>query len=89
LAVWVIVGLAFSFGLGVAPDRVGDRRADGAALGRRGGDLPNPTFTINSLCHPFGRRDHQTTGQSGNLACLAILTWGEAWHKNHHAFRTS
>ena len=47
------------------------------------------TYSINSLCHTFGRRDFDTTDQSRNLALLAIPTLGEAWHNNHHAFPTS
>jgi stearoyl-CoA desaturase (delta-9 desaturase) len=89
--VWVIAGLAFSFGLGVA--------LTGSAIGGLtallwGGAgriflLHHATFSINSLCHFFGRRDYETRDQSRNLAWLAIPTWGEAWHNNHHAFPTS
>ena len=49
----------------------------------------NATFSINSLCHYFGRRDYDTKDESRNLAWLAILTWGESWHNNHHVFPTS
>ena len=51
--------------------------------------LHHATVSINSLCHFFGRRDYETNDQSRNLAWLAIPTWGEAWHNNHHAFPTS
>ena len=47
------------------------------------------TFSINSLCHFFGRQDYDTADESRNLAWLAIPTWGEAWHNNHHAFPCS
>ncbi len=47
------------------------------------------TYSINSLCHVFGRRDYETTDHSRNLALIAIPTLGEAWHNNHHAFPTS
>ena len=47
------------------------------------------TYSINSLCHVFGRRDFETTDQSRNLALIALPTLGEAWHNNHHAFPTS
>ena len=47
------------------------------------------TYSINSLCHVFGSRDYETTDQSRNLALIAIPTFGEAWHNNHHAFPTS
>jgi stearoyl-CoA desaturase (Delta-9 desaturase) len=47
------------------------------------------TYSINSLCHTFGRRDFDTDDHSRNLAWLAPFTFGEAWHNNHHAFPTS
>jgi fatty-acid desaturase len=47
------------------------------------------TYSINSLCHVFGRRDFETGDQSRNLAWLAIPSFGESWHNNHHAFPTS
>jgi stearoyl-CoA desaturase (delta-9 desaturase) len=88
---WVIAGLAFPFGLGVAltGSVVGGLTAmlwGGAA---RIFLLHHATFSINSLCHFFGRRDYDTGDESRNLAWLAIPTWGEAWHNNHHAFPTS
>ena len=51
--------------------------------------LHHATFSINSLCHFFGRRPFATGDESRNLAWLAPLTFGEAWHNNHHAFPTS
>jgi stearoyl-CoA desaturase (delta-9 desaturase) len=51
--------------------------------------LHHATFSINSLCHYFGRRPFVTGDQSRNLAWLAPLAFGEAWHNNHHAFPTS
>jgi stearoyl-CoA desaturase (delta-9 desaturase) len=47
------------------------------------------TYSINSLCHFFGRRPFATTDESRNLAWLALPTFGEAWHNNHHAFPRS
>jgi stearoyl-CoA desaturase (delta-9 desaturase) len=47
------------------------------------------TYSINSLCHFFGRRDFETGDESRNLAWLSLLTFGESWHNNHHAFPTS
>jgi stearoyl-CoA desaturase (delta-9 desaturase) len=47
------------------------------------------TYSINSLCHVFGNRDFETADESRNLALIAIPTFGEAWHNNHHAFPTS
>jgi stearoyl-CoA desaturase (delta-9 desaturase) len=89
--VWVLAGLAAAFGLGVAFTGTvgGGLRAllwGGAA---RIFLVHHVTFSINSLCHFFGRQDYDTGDESRNLAWLAIPTWGEAWHNNHHAFPTS
>jgi stearoyl-CoA desaturase (Delta-9 desaturase) len=51
--------------------------------------LHHATFSINSLCHFFGRRPFATGDESRNLAWLALPTFGESWHNNHHAFPTS
>ena len=51
--------------------------------------LHHVTFSINSLCHYFGQRPFATGDESRNLAWLAPLAFGEAWHNNHHAFPTS
>src|SRR5690242_10605702 len=47
------------------------------------------TYSINSLCHTFGRREYETADHSRNLALIAIPTLGEAYHNSHHAFPTS
>ncbi len=88
---WVIAGLAAAFGLGIAlTGAVGGGLTallwGGAA---RIFFMHHSTFSINSLCHFFGRQDYDTADESRNLAWLAIPTWGEAWHNNHHAFPTS
>jgi stearoyl-CoA desaturase (delta-9 desaturase) len=51
--------------------------------------LHHVTYSINSLCHFFGRRSFETRDESRNLAWLSLLSFGEAWHNNHHAFPTS
>jgi stearoyl-CoA desaturase (delta-9 desaturase) len=51
--------------------------------------LHHVTYSINSLCHYFGRRRYETGDESRNLAWLAPLSLGEAWHNNHHAFPTA
>ncbi len=51
--------------------------------------LHHATFSINSICHVFGRRRFQTTDESRNVVWLSLLTFGESWHNNHHAFPTS
>jgi stearoyl-CoA desaturase (delta-9 desaturase) len=47
------------------------------------------TFSINSICHFFGRRRFTTTDKSTNVFWLAIPSFGESWHHNHHAFPRS
>ena len=44
------------------------------------------TFTINSLAHTFGKRRFDTKDDSRNNWLLAILTFGEGWHNNHHYY---
>jgi stearoyl-CoA desaturase (delta-9 desaturase) len=47
------------------------------------------TFSINSICHYFGRRRFSTEDQSTNVFWLALPSFGESWHHNHHAFPRS
>jgi stearoyl-CoA desaturase (delta-9 desaturase) len=47
------------------------------------------TFSINSICHFFGRRRFSVADHSGNVLWLAPLSLGESWHHNHHAFPRS
>ena len=47
------------------------------------------TWSVNSVCHFFGRRRFDVEDQSTNVAWLAVLTLGESWHHNHHAFPRS
>ena len=48
--------------------------------------LHHVTFSINSLCHFFGKRPYETKEKSVNFWPLALLSFGESWHNNHHAF---
>jgi stearoyl-CoA desaturase (delta-9 desaturase) len=48
--------------------------------------LFHATVTINSLAHRFGRRRFDTSDDSRNNVWLALLTFGEGWHNNHHFF---
>lgn len=47
------------------------------------------TFSVNSLAHVFGRQRYVTGDQSRNNWLLALLTMGEGWHNNHHAYQAS
>jgi stearoyl-CoA desaturase (delta-9 desaturase) len=89
--IWALAGLAVPFGLGIA---IGGSIAAGLTALLWGGAVRvfvvhHVTYSVNSLCHVFGRQPFETKDQSRNLAWLAIPTFGEAWHNNHHAFPTS
>jgi stearoyl-CoA desaturase (delta-9 desaturase) len=47
------------------------------------------TWSINSVCHVFGSQPYQVKDHSTNNVVLAIPTFGESWHNNHHAFPSS
>ena len=83
--------LAVPFGLGVA---IGGSIGAGLTGLLWGGAvrvfvLHHVTYSINSLCHFYGRRRFDTDDHSRNLAWLSLASLGEAWHNNHHAFPTS
>lgn len=88
---WVIVSLAIPTAIGGLIE--GSWR--GAALGLLWGGLVrifithHITWSINSICHVFGRRDFEVTDDSRNNWLCGIFGLGEGWHNNHHAFPTS
>jgi stearoyl-CoA desaturase (delta-9 desaturase) len=47
------------------------------------------TWSVNSVCHTFGRRMFDTSDQSRNQWLVGLLAFGEGWHNNHHAFPRS
>src|SRR5829696_1651462 len=47
------------------------------------------TWSVNSVCHFLGRRRFETDDHSTNVAWLALPSFGESWHHNHHAFPRS
>jgi stearoyl-CoA desaturase (Delta-9 desaturase) len=51
--------------------------------------LHHVTWSINSICHFFGKRPFQTRDESTNNWPLSVISFGESWHNNHHAFPTS
>jgi stearoyl-CoA desaturase (Delta-9 desaturase) len=88
---WAISGLGIAFALGAA---IGGSLRSGLTGLLWGGAVRmlvvhHVTYSINSLCHFFGRKPFATGDESRNLAWLALPTLGEAWHNNHHAFPTS
>jgi stearoyl-CoA desaturase (delta-9 desaturase) len=88
---WVLAGLAAPFLLGWL---IGGTVAEGLTGLLWGGAVRmlvvhHVTYSINSLCHFFGRKRFRTGDESRNLWWLSPFTFGEAWHNNHHAFPTS
>jgi sn-1 stearoyl-lipid 9-desaturase len=47
------------------------------------------TWLVNSATHKFGYRNFETTDNSKNCWWVAITTYGEGWHNNHHAYQYS
>ena len=88
---WLALGIAIPFAIGWA---LGGTLAAGLTAALWGGlvrifVLHHVTFSINSVCHFFGRRRFATTDESRNVFWLAPFSFGESWHNNHHAFPTS
>jgi stearoyl-CoA desaturase (Delta-9 desaturase) len=89
---WALLGLALSFLAGLA-------LSGGSLLAGLSGVLwgglvriflfHHATWSVNSICHLYSRRPFQTNDESRNNWPVALLTFGEGWHHNHHAFPTS
>jgi stearoyl-CoA desaturase (delta-9 desaturase) len=47
------------------------------------------TFSVNSICHMFGRQEFRSRDEARNNWVVAVLVFGEGWHNNHHAFPAS
>jgi stearoyl-CoA desaturase (Delta-9 desaturase) len=88
---WALGGLLVAFALGYAIGGTLTAALTGLLWG--GGVrmlvVHHVTYSINSLCHFFGRRRFETDDHSRNLLWLAPFSFGESWHNNHHAFPTS
>jgi stearoyl-CoA desaturase (Delta-9 desaturase) len=89
--IWVLAGFLAAFGLGYAIGGTLDAALTGLLWGAgvRMLVVHHVTYSINSLCHFFGRQRFPTQDESRNLFWLALPTFGESWHNNHHAFPTS
>jgi stearoyl-CoA desaturase (Delta-9 desaturase) len=87
----VAAGLALPFALGwlITGELIGGLTALVWAGLIRVFMVHHVTFSINSICHFFGRRRFKTDDESTNVFWLAIPTLGESWHHNHHAFPRS
>lgn|SRR5690348_14008452 len=47
------------------------------------------TWLVNSATHSWGSRRFPTRDRSTNSWWVALVTWGEGWHNNHHAHPVS
>jgi stearoyl-CoA desaturase (Delta-9 desaturase) len=88
---WAVGGLVMAFALGWAIGGSFHAALTGLLWGGavRMLVVHHVTYSINSLCHFFGRRPFETGDESRNLFWLSLPTFGESWHNNHHAFPTS
>jgi stearoyl-CoA desaturase (delta-9 desaturase) len=85
---WFALTFAFPFGIGysVAHTLWGAFLTGLWAGLVRACVLHHVTWSINSVCHMFGKRPFRTADRSTNFAPLALLSFGESWHNAHHAF---
>ena len=51
--------------------------------------LHHVTWSINSICHFYGRRPYESDDYSTNNWLMSLVSFGEGWHNNHHAFPNS
>ena len=51
--------------------------------------LHHATWSVNSICHMYGARPFDIDDESRNNWAVALVSMGEGWHHNHHAFPTS
>jgi stearoyl-CoA desaturase (delta-9 desaturase) len=87
----VLLGILLPFALGWA---IGGTVHDGLTGALWGGAvriflLHHVTWSINSVCHFFGTRRFAIDDHSTNVFWLSLLSFGESWHHNHHAFPRS
>ena len=84
--VLAVASLALPFGIGyaISGSWVGALMALVWAGLVRMAVLHHVTWSVNSLCHTFGRRTEETSDRSTNLWPLALLSLGDAWHNVHH-----
>ena len=48
--------------------------------------LQHVTWSINSICHFYGKEAYRARDESRNVWPMAAISFGESWHNNHHAF---
>ena len=90
--VWALLGLVIPFVAGFALSG-GDWVAGVTAFVWAGLVrvflLHHATWSVNSICHMYGKRPFETDDESRNNWAVAFVSLGEGWHHSHHAFPTS
>jgi stearoyl-CoA desaturase (Delta-9 desaturase) len=87
---WAVLGLLIAAAIGLAYGGW-----PGALTGFVWGGLVrvlighHVTWSVNSVCHLWGRRPYESDDHSRNNAVVGVLALGEGWHNNHHAFPAS
>ena len=89
--VWLLTSLAVPAAIGFALSGTWQGAVTGLLWGGaiRIFLLHHVTFSINSICHFWGRRHFATKDHSRNVWLLSLISFGESWHNNHHAFPSS
>ena len=88
---WVVFTLGIPFAVGYWVGGTWEAGLEGLVWGGllRIFLYQHATFSVNSICHMFGRRDFRSRDEARNNWLVALLVFGEGWHNNHHAFPAS
>jgi stearoyl-CoA desaturase (Delta-9 desaturase) len=89
--VWVVLTLGLPFAIGYAVGGTWQAGLEGLVWGGliRIAAYQHATFSVNSICHMFGRKHYVSRDEARNNWLVALLVFGEGWHNNHHAFPAS
>jgi stearoyl-CoA desaturase (Delta-9 desaturase) len=89
--VWVAIGLVIPAALGGLLTQTWTGVLTGLVWGglARVFLVHHVTWSVNSICHLWGRQPFRSHDQSRNNAMIGVLSLGEGWHNTHHAFPTS
>jgi len=88
---WLLISVAVPFGIGfgVTGKVLGGAIAVFWAVVVRIALMHHATWSVNSICHFFGYQSYKSGDHSRNNPIVAVISLGEGWHNNHHAFPTS
>lgn len=89
--VWVVLTLGIPTAIGYGIGGTWRAALEGLVWGGliRIAAYQHATFSVNSICHMFGRKDYRSRDEARNNWLIALLVFGEGWHNNHHAFPVS